>query len=127
MTMDTRLEISDHPAWVAILAREIAADPRGKLGLSERMGISRVYVSRVATGHIPCERVSQRFVTRLYESLEAYECPHTRAAMAPSVCRGHAARTYEELTFAEVDHWRSCQRCPRNPLSPISKSIDRKE
>lgn len=105
------------PHWPEVLAREIAADPRGKLGLSERMGVSRVYVSRVATGHIPPDQVSPRFVTRLFEALDAFECPHTRAPMAPSVCRGHASRTYESCSFAEVDHWRACQGCLHNPLN----------
>jgi len=103
--------------WPDVLAREIAADPRGKLGLSERMGVSRVYVSRVATGHIPPEQVSPRFIARLFESLDAITCPHTRTPMAPSVCRSHAARTYESCSFAEVDHWRACQGCPHNPIN----------
>lgn len=102
--------------WQAVLAREIADDPRGKLGLSLRMGVCRAYVSRVATGHIPPDRVSPRFIARLYESLSAIECPHTRAPMAPSACRTHAVRTYDSLTFAEVDHWRACQCCTHNPL-----------
>lgn len=108
------------PDWRDVLEREISADPRGKLGLAERMGVSRVYVSRVATGHIPPEQVSPRFIARLYESLEAYICPHTGQTIAPSLCRQTAARTYESLTFAEVDQWRACQSCRHNQLIALT-------
>lgn len=108
------------PDWRDVLEREISADPRGKLGLSERMGVSRVYVSRVATGNIPPEQVSPRFIARLYESLEAYICPHTGQTIAPSLCRQTAARTYESLTFAEVDQWRACQSCRHNQLIALT-------
>lgn len=108
------------PDWRDVLEREISADPRGKLGLAERMGVSRVYVSRVATGHIPPEQVSPRFIARLYESLEAYICPHTGQTIAPSLCRQAAARTYESLTFAEVDQWRACQSCRHNQLIALT-------
>lgn len=110
------------PDWRDVLEREISADPRGKLGLSERMGVSRVYVSRVATGHIPPEQVSPRFIARLYESLEAYICPHTGQTIAPSLCRQTAARTYESLTFAEVDQWRACQSCRHNQLIALTSA-----
>ena len=108
------------PGWRDVLEREISADPRGKLGLAKRMGVSRVYVSRVATGHIPPEQVSPRFIARLYESLEAYICPHTGQTIAPSLCRRTAARTYESLTFAEVDQWRACQSCRNNQLIALT-------
>ena len=108
------------PGWRDVLEREISADPRGKLGLAERMGVSRGYVSRVATGNIPPEQVSPRFIVRLYESLEAYICPHTGQTIAPSLCRQTAARTYESLTFAEVDQWRACQSCRHNQLIALT-------
>lgn len=108
------------PGWRDVLEREISADPRGKLGLAERMGVSRGYVSRVATGNIPPEQVSPRFIVRLYESLEAYICPHTGQTIAPSLCRQTAARTYESLTFAEVDQWRACQSCQHNQLIALT-------
>jgi transcriptional regulator with XRE-family HTH domain len=103
--------------WRDVLDREISADARGKLGVSKRMGVSRAYVSRVANGSIPEAEVSPRFISRLLESLNAVECPHTHEPTTPSVCREHASRTYASLSFADVDHWSACQRCIHNPIN----------
>jgi hypothetical protein len=51
------------------------------------------------------------------EAVNAVECPHTHEPMPPSICRGYASRTYASLSFAEVEHWRACQRCIHNPLN----------
>ena len=34
----------------------------------------------------------------------------------PSSIRACASQTYESLSFAEVDQWRTCQGCAHNPL-----------
>jgi hypothetical protein len=98
------------PAWRRALADAAAADPRGRAGVAERMGVSRVYVSRVMSGDI--DPVPDKFIGRVLAALCRVECPHLGRTLAPAECRAYAARPYRALAAAEVNHWRACQRCP---------------
>lgn len=98
------------PDWRRVLADAIATDPLGRKGVADKIGVSRVYVSRVAGGHI--DPVSPRFIARLLGWYERIACPHLRSEITPAQCRSHAQRPYKALEGpAEVEHWRACQRC----------------
>lgn len=101
------------PAWRTALDTAIATDPRGKLGVAERLGVSRPYVSRVATGHIPV--ASPLFVQRVVDNYLQVNCPHLQAPLPPGQCRSYAARTYTQISAHDVPHWRACLRCANNP------------
>uniref|UniRef100_UPI0030CA2850 hypothetical protein n=1 Tax=uncultured Sphaerotilus sp. TaxID=474984 RepID=UPI0030CA2850 len=109
-------QLATVPDWFATLAREAEQHPRGKAGVAERIGVTRAYVARVMTHNIPLASVSPRFVERVVDSYGGWDCPHTRAHIPARGCRACAAKTYESLSFAEVDQWRACQGCPHNLL-----------
>lgn len=111
------------PEWFATLSREAEQHPRGKAGVAERLGVTRPYVARVLTNNIPLASVSPKFVERVVDSYGGWNCPHTGTHISARACRACASQTYESLSFAEVDQWRSCQGCACNPLrqaQPIS-------
>jgi DNA-binding transcriptional regulator YdaS (Cro superfamily) len=100
------------PGWRQALDAAVAADPRGKLGVSERLGVSRVYVSRVMTGSMPS--APAKFVERVTKTLMVVHCPHLQRALQPEECRAYAARTYSQVSQFEVAHWRACKGCAHN-------------
>lgn len=104
------------PDWFAMLSHEAERHPRGKAGVAERLGVTRPYVARVLTHNIPLSSVSPRFVERVVDSYGGWDCPHTGAHISARACRGCASKTYESLSFAEVDQWRACQACDHSPL-----------
>lgn len=111
------------PAWRRALEAATQADPRGRAGVAERIGVSRVYVSRVMSGDI--SPVPAKFVDRVVATLCRVDCPHLGRDIAPDECRRYAARPYRALAAAEVAHWRDCQRCPNRapPEAPPTSSF----
>lgn len=111
------------PAWRRALEEAVQRDPRGRAGVAERIGVSRVYVSRVMSGDI--SPVPESFVGRVLAHLCRVDCPHLGRALAPSECRHYAERPYRALAAAEVNHWRACQRCPNKapPEAPPTSSF----
>lgn len=103
------------PAWRAALDAAIEADPRGMTGVALQLEVSRPYVSRVVTGHIPEAEVSPRFVRRVEDKFMQVDCPHLGTPLVRSRCAAYAARRYEQINADQVAHWRACRRCPHNP------------
>ena len=99
--------------WRAVLDAAIANDPQGKFGVSLRLGVSRPYVSRITTGHIP--KASPRFVARVLTRLAQVHCPHLGETISAEECRGYAARDYARIAAHEVPHWRACRACQKHP------------
>jgi hypothetical protein len=98
------------PAWRRALEEAVRGNPSGKAGVATLLGVSRVYVSRVMSGHI--NPVPLRFVERVNANLCRVDCPHLGRSLAPAECRAYAARPYRALAASEVGHWRACQSCP---------------
>lgn len=103
------------PDWRLALDAAIAADPQGKAGVALRLGVSRPYVSRVTTGHMPV--APARFVARVRAVYMQVQCPHLGRALPPGQCLAYAQRGYADVGADEVDHWRACRRCPANPIT----------
>ena len=101
------------PAWRAAFEAAIKADPRGKLGIAERLGVSRPYVSRVATGDLK-RRPPPNFITRVQALLMQVDCPHLGRALAPAECHSYAQRSYAQVSQFDVHHWRACRGCTHN-------------
>lgn len=106
------------PEWFALLRHDAQHNARGNAGVAERLGVSRPYVARVLTGNIPVGTVSPRLIAKVIDCYGGWTCPHTGQHLPASACRRTATRTYESLSFAEVDAWRACQDCQHNPLRP---------
>lgn len=99
--------------WRAVLGAAIAADPQGKLGVALRLGVSRPYVSRITTGHIPV--ASPRFIARVLTRLAEVPCPYLGEQLSADACRGYATREYARIAAQDVPHWRACRVCPHHP------------
>ena len=106
------------PGWRLALNAAISADPEGKKGVAERLGVSRPYVSRITTGHIAV--ASRRFVARVEAALMQVDCPHLLRALPPAECRAYAQRSYAQISQFDVGHWRACRTCPCNPTKPTN-------
>lgn len=101
------------PNWRRALEAAVAADPQGKLGVSLKLGVSRVYVSRVMTGSMP--QAPAKFVERVVKMLMVVDCPYLCRPLQPAECRAFAARSYSQVSQFEVAHWRACRGCMHNP------------
>ena len=102
-------------AWRDIIDREIAADPRGKAGVADRLGVSRCYVSRVLTaGRAGYQAVPKKFIARVLDLTADVDCPATGSRAPRADC--HKANgpvpTYNPIA---VGVWRTCQTCPLKP------------
>ena len=100
--------------WRDILRREVAADPRGKAGVAERLGVSRSYVSRVLSdgkSHIP---PSRRFLAKLEAEYGQVDCPYLQRPVARSTCH-RALGPAPTHNPALIIQWRACQKCPLKP------------
>lgn len=103
------------PPWRDILAREIAADPRGKAGIAARMGVSRAYVSRaLSDGASAYAKVPQTFIRRVLDLESDVDCPATGGRVARAECRKavQPAPTHNPLAMRI---WRECQTCAIKP------------
>ena len=104
-------------AWREALETAIATDPRGRAGVAERLDVSRAYVSRVASGHMPAP---PKFAQRVAATYLRVECPHLKASISPQECQAYAARSYAQCSQFEVDHWRACKACPHKAPQPVA-------
>ena len=107
--------------WRDALNAAIAADPAGKQGVALRLGVSRPYVSRVTTGHIP--QAPAKFIARVAEVYLRVDCPHLGHSLSPQECRSYAGRSYAAITQPEVAHWRACRHCLTNPIAARAAAL----
>jgi len=117
--METELQVTPAPLWRDIIEREIAADPRGKAGVADRLGVSRCYVSRVLTaGKSGYQAVPRKFVLRVLDLDAEIDCPAADAKRPRAEC--HKANdpmpTWNPIA---VGLWRACQTCPHKPVGVV--------
>lgn len=107
--------------WRALLAAELARAPRGKAGVAERLGFSRVYVSRVmSTGSSAYADVPQKFIDRVISRFHVVSCPARAGQEMPyaDCAKGNGpAPTHNPLA---MHIWRECQRCPNKPTQEVA-------
>jgi DNA-binding transcriptional regulator YdaS (Cro superfamily) len=109
------------PSWRQALNAAVAQHPQGKKGVALLLGVSRPYVSRVMTGHMPV--APQSFVDRVTNVLLQVQCPHLQRALPPGECRSYATRTYAQVSQFEVDHWRACRGCVHRPPDAEAQAV----
>ncbi len=109
--------VNAEPDWRAILEKAVSDHPKGKAGVSVRLGVSRSYVSRVLSHGASAYEAPDSFITKVIERLYMVtECPHTLQPQPFSECRAISlapAPTHNPLRMAL---WKSCQRCPNKPV-----------
>lgn len=106
--------------WKDRLIAEVKADPRGKAGVAERLGVSRAYVSRALTdGASAYRNVPEDFVRRVLGTYHIVVCPATNERRDRSECRSAngAAPTHNPLAMRI---WRTCQQCQHKPPKEAS-------
>lgn len=114
--MDPETTVTPKTDWRAILAREIAGDPRGKAGVAERMGVSRTYVSRATSiGASAFHDVPDHFIRRVIDLESDVDCPSIGGRTSRAECRkaNDPAPTHNPHAMRL---WCDCQRCPLKPL-----------
>lgn len=110
------------PAWRDIIEREIAADPRGKAGIADRLGVSRCYVSRVLTaGKAGYQAVPKKFILRVLDLESDVDCPATAGRMPRAECRKANGEAPTHNPFA-MRLWRECQVCTLKPIKPAPEA-----
>ena len=109
------------PVWQDILAREVAADPRGKAGVAVRLGVCRSYVSRVmSAGSSAYAAVPRRFVLRVLDLDADIDCPAQGAKRPRADCHkaNEPAPTHNPMAMRL---WRECHACPHKPAATSPK------
>ncbi len=82
--------------------------------VARKMGVSRVYVTRVRSGSIA--KPPEKFVARVLAAFDVVNCPHLKEPLAPNVCAKHATASYASLSSPQqVMHWSACQKCAHHP------------
>ncbi|HGX92273.1 MAG TPA: LacI family transcriptional regulator [Candidatus Tenderia sp.] len=99
--------------WQTLLTEAIAADPRGRAGVAEMIGVSRATVSLLSSGNYPADPgpMSEK-ITSVYGR---HHCPHLNTEISPRQCSQYANRRYPISNPREARHWRACQACPLKP------------
>lgn len=102
--------------WRTLLISEVARDPRGKAGVSERLGVSRAYVSRVlSAGTSGLADTPQKFITRVIDRFHVVDfCPATQQPQPRRECHkaNGPAPTHNPQAMRV---WRCCQTCQHKP------------
>lgn len=107
--------------WRALLATEIARNPRKKAGVAEELRVSRCYISRItSTGSSAITDVSPQFVTRVLDRyLGAVVCPATGQSQPRRECHkaNQPAPTHNPNSMRI---WRHCQQCALKPAKEVA-------
>lgn len=120
--MEAEATVTPAPAaadWRSILLREVDADPRGKAGVAERLGVSRAYVSRaLSSGTSAYAAVPRKFVLRVLDLEADIDCPAQGRKSPRATCRkaNDPAPTHNPLAMRV---WRECQQCPNKPFPEV--------
>lgn len=105
------------PDWRAILEQAVSEHPKGKAGVSVRLGVSRSYVSRVLSSGTSAYEAPPSFITKVIERLYMVaECPHTSQPQPFSECRAVSLSPPPTHNPSRMALWKSCQRCPNKPI-----------
>lgn len=102
--------------WRTLLVAEVSRDPRGKAGVSERLGVSRAYVSRVLSAGVSgLADTPKKFIDRVIDRFHVVDfCPATLQPQPRRECHkaNAPAPTHNPLAMRT---WRTCQTCPHKP------------
>lgn len=105
------------PDWRSILELAVSEHPKGKAGVSVRLGVSRSYVSRVMSSGTSAYEAPPSFITKVIERLYMVtECPHTLQPQPFSECRAVSLSPAPTHNPSRMALWKSCQRCPNKPV-----------
>lgn len=110
MTLPLSLNDDD---WLSLLQQAVAADPRGRAGVAQRLGLSRSALSMVMAGSYPAS--TAHIAARVVELLVPRPtCPHTGEPLARTTCAVFSAAAPINSP-REMRQWRTCQTCGHKP------------
>ncbi len=110
--------------WIALLRAE---RERGKSvsQIAREVGMARPSVSMLLSGSYPAQSLDLATAKHGARVVQAYRdqvlCPHVRRGIPLDQCRSLAAAPMSVSNPEKLKQWRSCQRCPLNPLKPETK------
>jgi len=104
--------------WFAILTAAVAADPRGRQGVADRLGegCGRASLSLVLNGKYPAG--TGNIARRVLEVFDRYHCPYLGTDVQASFCIEVNAAPVPTWDPAALDLRRRCQTCEHRPGSP---------
>lgn len=122
--MADAVAVTATPDWRALLVAEVAAHPRGKAGVADRLGVKRAYVSRaLATGHTSAgfkNGVPQAFIARVLGRFHTVVCHARGDEIQPrDMCRRFALGAAPTHNPLAMRIWRECQTCPNKPAPEV--------
>lgn len=100
-------------AWMELLARAVAENPRGAAGVANELGVSRAAVSLVNSGKYPAR--TDRIAAKVLDVYERHMCPHTGAQVRRADCASRALAPAPTNSPRDMRQWRACQACPHKP------------
>lgn len=102
--------------WRVLLAKAVDDNPRGKAGVSVRLGVSRELVSRVMSKGKSAITPSTDFINRVIKRFHTVECLINGEAVAITECMKaiNPAPTHNPIAMYR---WRACQQCPKKPAA----------
>lgn len=101
--------------WFAILMTAVAADKRGRQGVSERLGkgCGRAALSLVISGQYPAR--PDNIARRVLEVFDRYRCPYLGVEVQAAFCVETNAAPVPTWDPAALDLRRRCQTCEHRP------------
>lgn len=110
--------LGDPPGALALLRAEAARSSKAEA--ARRIGYSRSAVSMRLSGTYPGETAEMD--RAIVERLGTVQCPHLRAEILGTACRGFAERQMPLSDAASLRHWSACKSCPLNPTSKPARN-----
>lgn len=109
--------------WFTILLAAVAADPRGRQGVADRLGkgCGRAALSLVMSGQYPAD--PGNIARRVLEVFDRYRCPYLGLDVQAAFCTETNAAPVPTWDPAALDLRRRCQTCEHRPDSTASPAI----
>lgn len=108
------------PEWLTLLKAERA---KGKAisEIARECGMARPSVSMLIAGTYPAQSldlVARKHAAAIVKAFrDRVLCPHLRQGIAAEECRAFALAPMSTSSPEKLRHWRSCRRCPLNPVT----------
>ena len=105
----------DRALALRLLGKAVAEHPRGKAGVSERLGYGRALLSRVLSPNDPTE-MSEKLASVVIDRYHVVrECPATTLEQPRSECLRLALGHAPMHNPLAMRIWKVCQSCPNKP------------
>ncbi len=98
--------------WMTLLTKAVEADPRGRAGVADHLGLSRPAISQVLSGTYPAS--TEHIAQRVMDHYDRPDCPLVGREIDRPLCRKTALRERPRGGDA-LARWTTCQTCSHKP------------